>query len=178
MLMSGYTLPKSPPMPSELRPTLSALEATGFGTFSSSCEAVSIKSLTPRVTGPMFQNIGWGTYAFFAAMNLVIIFPTVWYLFPETKGRSLEDVSMACGSSLTSARFDLRRGELGKQVAGQGQRADRPAKGWIDRSGGDHGSTRCHRAGDQRRGEEAISRERASACGSLIRVTAVAIAYA
>ena len=40
----------------------------------------------------MFQNIGWGTYAFFAAMNLVIIFPTVWYLFPETKGRSLEDV--------------------------------------------------------------------------------------
>lgn len=50
-------------------------------------------TLTPRVTGPMFATIGWGTYAFFAAMNIVIIFPTVYYLFPETKQRSLEDVS-------------------------------------------------------------------------------------
>jgi len=50
--------------------------------------------LTCRVTGPMFESIGWGTYAFFAAMNIVIIFPTVWYLFPETKQRSLEDVSV------------------------------------------------------------------------------------
>lgn len=41
----------------------------------------------------MFESIGWGTYAFFAAMNIVIIFPTVWFLFPETKQRSLEDVS-------------------------------------------------------------------------------------
>jgi hypothetical protein len=45
-----------------------------------------------RVTGPMFEKIGWGTYAFFAAMNIVIIFPTVYILFPETKQRSLEDV--------------------------------------------------------------------------------------
>jgi len=43
----------------------------------------------------MFATIGWGTYAFFAAMNIVIIFPTVYYLFPETKQRSLEDVSLA-----------------------------------------------------------------------------------
>lgn len=50
---------------------------------------------TCRVTGPMFETIGWGTYAFFAAMNLVIIWPTVYILFPETKLRSLEDVSAA-----------------------------------------------------------------------------------
>jgi hypothetical protein len=45
------------------------------------------------VTGPMFSNIGWGTYAFFAALNAVIIFPTVLLFFPETKKYSLEDVS-------------------------------------------------------------------------------------
>jgi len=41
----------------------------------------------------MFEQIGWGTYAFFAAMNIVIILPTVYFLFPETTKRSLEDVS-------------------------------------------------------------------------------------
>jgi hypothetical protein len=49
--------------------------------------------LIERVTGPMFEQIGWGTYAFFAAMNIVIILPTVYFLFPETTKRSLEDVS-------------------------------------------------------------------------------------
>jgi len=46
------------------------------------------------VTGPMFSNIGWGTYAFFAALNAVIIFPTVLLFFPETKKYSLEDLDL------------------------------------------------------------------------------------
>lgn len=41
----------------------------------------------------MFDNIGWGTYAFFAAMNLVIMLPCVILFFPETRRYSLEDVS-------------------------------------------------------------------------------------
>lgn len=44
-------------------------------------------------TGPMFANIRWGTYAFFAAMNGLIIFPCVYIFFPETKKYSLEEVS-------------------------------------------------------------------------------------
>lgn len=44
-------------------------------------------------TGPMFANIRWGTYALFAAVNGLIIFPTVFFFFPETKRYSLEDVS-------------------------------------------------------------------------------------
>jgi hypothetical protein len=43
-------------------------------------------------TGPMFETIGWGTYAFFAAMNLVIMLPSVLFFFPETRKYSLEDV--------------------------------------------------------------------------------------
>ena len=45
------------------------------------------------VTGPMFDSIGWGTYAFFAAMNIVWVLPGVWFFFPETKKYSLEEVS-------------------------------------------------------------------------------------
>lgn len=45
-------------------------------------------------TGPMFANIGWGTYAFFALCNFVIILPVVIFFFPETKGRSLEEIDL------------------------------------------------------------------------------------
>lgn len=45
-------------------------------------------------TGPMFENITWGTYAFFACCNFVIILPVVILFFPETKGRSLEEIDL------------------------------------------------------------------------------------
>lgn len=55
------------------------------------------------VTGPMFASIGWGTYVFFAALNFVLIFPVVYFYFPETKGKSLEEVSLV-HAPLTPAR--------------------------------------------------------------------------
>ncbi|WRT63908.1 uncharacterized protein IL334_000834 [Kwoniella shivajii] len=45
-------------------------------------------------TGPMFANIGWGTYALFAVVNGVIICPVVWFFFPETKKYSLEEIDI------------------------------------------------------------------------------------
>lgn len=42
----------------------------------------------------MFNNIGWGTYAFFAAMNGLIIFPVVYFYFPETRKYSLEELDL------------------------------------------------------------------------------------
>jgi len=60
------------------------------------------------VTGPMFENIGWGTYAFFAALNLVIMLPSVILFFPETKKYSLEDVSrISFSAALTDIQLDL-----------------------------------------------------------------------
>jgi hypothetical protein len=53
-------------------------------------------------TGPMFANIQWGTYALFAALNGVVIVPTVYLFFPETKRYSLEDVSRLSFSPLTT----------------------------------------------------------------------------
>lgn len=45
------------------------------------------------VTGPSFNNISWGTYIVFAALNAFII-PVVYFFFPETAGRSLEDMDV------------------------------------------------------------------------------------
>ncbi|WOO81318.1 Sugar transporter STL1 [Vanrija pseudolonga] len=45
-------------------------------------------------TGPMFAGIRWGTYALFAACNILIIAPVVWIWFPETKRYSLEELDI------------------------------------------------------------------------------------
>ncbi|EKM59406.1 uncharacterized protein PHACADRAFT_137121 [Phanerochaete carnosa HHB-10118-sp] len=45
------------------------------------------------VTGPSFNNISWRTYIVFAALNAFII-PVVYLFFPETAGRSLEDMDV------------------------------------------------------------------------------------
>ncbi|KAI0321836.1 general substrate transporter [Amylostereum chailletii] len=45
------------------------------------------------VTGPSFENINWGTYIVFASLNALIV-PVVYFFFPETAGRSLEDMDI------------------------------------------------------------------------------------
>ncbi|KAJ3920792.1 general substrate transporter [Lentinula edodes] len=49
--------------------------------------------LVVMITGPAFQNISWKTYIVFAALNAFII-PIVYFFFPETAGRSLEDMDV------------------------------------------------------------------------------------
>lgn len=43
--------------------------------------------------GPSFNNISWRTYIVFAALNAAIV-PVVYFFFPETGGRSLEDLDV------------------------------------------------------------------------------------
>ena len=45
------------------------------------------------IVGPSFQNINWGTYIVFAGLN-AFIFPVSYFFFPESKGRSLEDMDI------------------------------------------------------------------------------------
>jgi len=45
------------------------------------------------VTEPSFNDISWGTYIVFAALNAFIV-PIVYFFFPETKSRSLEDMDV------------------------------------------------------------------------------------
>ncbi|KAJ4353738.1 uncharacterized protein N0V89_005468 [Didymosphaeria variabile] len=50
------------------------------------------------VTPEMLDTIGWGTYIFFAAFAL-IAFVFTWFLIPETKGKSLEEMDAVFGDT-------------------------------------------------------------------------------
>ena len=41
----------------------------------------------------MIDRIGWGTYLFFALVNACFI-PVIYFLYPETKQRSLEEIDI------------------------------------------------------------------------------------
>ncbi|KAG2153497.1 general substrate transporter [Suillus bovinus] len=43
--------------------------------------------------GPVFNTISWRIYLIFAALNAIIV-PVVYFFFPETGGRSLEDLDV------------------------------------------------------------------------------------
>ncbi|CAL1701462.1 unnamed protein product [Somion occarium] len=64
------------------------------------------------VTGPSFNNISWGTYIVFAALNAFII-PVVYFFFPETSGRSLEDMdvvfALAYNEGVSPVKVSLRK---------------------------------------------------------------------
>ncbi|KAK7695523.1 hypothetical protein QCA50_000159 [Cerrena zonata] len=64
------------------------------------------------VTGPSFNNISWGTYIVFAALNAFII-PIVYFFFPETAGRSLEDMdvvfALAYNEGVSPVAVSLRK---------------------------------------------------------------------
>jgi predicted MFS family arabinose efflux permease len=75
--------------PAEITPLRIRAPANGLATASNWL----FNFFVVMVTGPMFEQITWGTYVFFAALNFVLILPVVYFFFPETKGRSLEEVS-------------------------------------------------------------------------------------
>ena len=45
------------------------------------------------ITPVMISNIGWGTYLFFAVVNACFL-PVIYFLYPETKQRSLEEIDI------------------------------------------------------------------------------------
>lgn len=48
--------------------------------------------ITPVLLANTGTN-GWGTYLFFAALN-AIFFPIIYFLYPETAGRTLEEIDV------------------------------------------------------------------------------------
>jgi hypothetical protein len=50
------------------------------------------------VTPDMLETIGYGTYLFFAAFAL-IAFAFTWFVIPETKGKSLEEMDAVFGDT-------------------------------------------------------------------------------
>ncbi|KAF8076264.1 general substrate transporter [Lyophyllum atratum] len=68
--------------------------------------------LVVMITGPSFQNIQWRTYIVFASLNAFIV-PCVYFFFPETAGRSLEDMNvifaLAYNEGISPVEVSLRK---------------------------------------------------------------------
>jgi sugar porter (SP) family MFS transporter len=54
--------------------------------------------LIVMITPPAFANLGYRTYIIFAVFNAALI-PCVYFFFPETKGRSLEEMDVVFASA-------------------------------------------------------------------------------
>lgn len=56
-------------------------------------------------TPPLLEAIGWATYLFYAAWNLVALF-VVWKWFVETKGKSLEEIDAIFNDGAGATEID------------------------------------------------------------------------
>ena len=75
--------------PAELSPTRTRAKANAVSTCSNWLFNFTIVMITPVMTATIF----WRTYLFFAVMNLWGL-PVIYFYYPETAGRSLEEIDM------------------------------------------------------------------------------------
>jgi sugar porter (SP) family MFS transporter len=75
--------------PAEVNP----VKTRGKANATSTCVNWMFNFLVVMVTPIMVHNIGWGTYLFFAAVNACFI-PIIWFFYPETARRSLEEIDI------------------------------------------------------------------------------------
>lgn len=75
--------------PAEINPLKTRAKANAVSTCSNWIWNFTIVMATP----PMIQNIRFGTYVFFAAINALQI-PVIYFFYPETKDRSLEEIDL------------------------------------------------------------------------------------
>jgi len=73
--------------PAEINPLKTRAKANATSTIQNWLWNFFIVMITPV----LIDEIGWGTYLFFGALN-AIFFPIIYLLYPETSGRSLEEI--------------------------------------------------------------------------------------
>ncbi|KAI5296499.1 hypothetical protein KEM52_001343 [Ascosphaera acerosa] len=91
-------------LPYQVRGTGAAF-ATGIGNW-----AVAV--MWAQVSPKGLDKLGWKYYFVFVAVNLGISFPCIYFFFPETKQKSLEDIDNLFGGSVDLSRW--RSGQLEK----------------------------------------------------------------
>lgn len=87
--------------PAEIYPQMIRANAMGVTT---SCSYL-FNLLISLVSPIMFRNILWGTYLFFAMMCLIMAF-AIYRFYPETRGRSLEEIQLIFSGALIDQRPD------------------------------------------------------------------------
>ncbi|KAI8625530.1 general substrate transporter [Xylariaceae sp. FL1651] len=78
--------------PAEVNPLKTRAKATATSTVSNWLWNFFIVMITPVLVSNTGTS-GWGTYLFFAILN-AIFFPIIYFLYPETSGRSLEEIDV------------------------------------------------------------------------------------
>ena len=67
----------------------------------------------------MIDRIGWGTYLFFGAMNASFL-PIIYFFYPETKMRSLEEIDFIFAKGFTEQKSYVRAAKELPMMAGKG----------------------------------------------------------
>jgi|TARA_R110002003_G_scaffold279_11_gene18109 sugar porter (SP) family MFS transporter len=75
--------------PAEVNPLKTRAKANAFSTINNWLWNFFIVMITPV----LITSIGWGTYLFFAVLN-ALFFPVIYFFYPETSGRSLEEIDL------------------------------------------------------------------------------------
>ncbi|KAI0426714.1 general substrate transporter [Xylaria sp. FL1042] len=75
--------------PAEINPIMTRAKANAVSTCTNWLFNFFIVLITPVVV----TNIGWGTFLFFAVLNATFL-PTIYFFYPETARRSLEEIDI------------------------------------------------------------------------------------
>jgi sugar porter (SP) family MFS transporter len=82
--------------PAEISPIKTRAKANALST----CTNWLFNFLIVMVTPVMITNIGWGTYLFFAIVNACFL-PIIYFWYPETARRSLEEIDLIFAKGYT-----------------------------------------------------------------------------
>ncbi|CAE7219659.1 hypothetical protein PTNB85_09979 [Pyrenophora teres f. teres] len=82
--------------PAEINPLKTRQKANAFSTINNWLWNFFIVMITPV----LIDNISWGTYLLFAALNACFI-PIIYFFYPETSGRSLEEIDLIFAKGYT-----------------------------------------------------------------------------
>jgi hypothetical protein len=87
-------------VPSELFPFFLRSKGLGLAVFCKAVVAIVLGQITPIA----IQNVGWRYYALFIATNFCAAF-FYFFLLPETKGKSLEEIAELFGDELATEQL-------------------------------------------------------------------------
>lgn len=82
--------------PAEINPLRTRARANAIST----CSNWLFNFVIVMITPVMLDNIRWGTYLFFAVVNACFL-PIIYFFYPETAGRSLEEIDIIFAKGYT-----------------------------------------------------------------------------
>ncbi|KAL9012486.1 MAG: hypothetical protein Q9173_002755 [Seirophora scorigena] len=109
--------------PAEINPIKTRQKANAMST----CSNWLFNFLIVMITPIMVSNIGWGTYLFFAVVNACFL-PIIYYTYPETKQRSLEEIDIIFAKGWLAGRGEGDGGTVGGSGFWKGDRYVRAAR--------------------------------------------------